>query len=117
MDTFEARLSVSKVIWFSNNQNVESILLNGSKKLDLQALVLQDFPICLKYRISLNDRWIPGDIILMPEIILSGSLLILTTKLTMMLLFRQLVAIGARIPSIPSKAALHRRVVTKKSRL
>lgn len=54
MDTFAARLSDSKII--------KSIPLNGSKKLDLQALVLQDFPICLKYRISLNDRWIPGDI-------------------------------------------------------
>ena len=44
------------------NQNVESILLNGSKKLDLQALALEAFQICLKYRISLDARWIPRDL-------------------------------------------------------
>lgn len=44
------------------NQNVESILLNGSKKSDLQELALQAFHICLEYCISLDVKWIPRDL-------------------------------------------------------
>ena len=35
LESLAGRLSDSKVIWYSDNQNVESILHNGSKKLDL----------------------------------------------------------------------------------
>ena len=62
LESFAGRLSDSEVIWYSDNQNVESILRNGSKKLDLQALALQAFQIFLKYRISLDARWIPKDL-------------------------------------------------------
>ncbi|XP_068738599.1 uncharacterized protein [Montipora capricornis] len=62
LEAFAGRLSNTRVIWYSDNQNVESILLNGSRKLDLQALALEAFQICLKYRISLDARWIPRDL-------------------------------------------------------
>ena len=50
LEAFADLLSNARVIWYSDNQNVESILLNGSRKLDLQALALEAFKICLKYR-------------------------------------------------------------------
>jgi len=56
------RLSDSKVVWYCDNQNVESILLNSSKKSDFQELALQAFHICLEYRKSLDVNWIPRDI-------------------------------------------------------
>ena len=62
LEAFADLLSNARVIWYSDNQNVDSILLNGSRKLDLQVLALEAFQICLKYRISLDARWIPGDL-------------------------------------------------------
>lgn len=62
LEAFASRLTDSKVIWYSDNQNVESILLNGSKKSDLQELALQAFHICIEYRISLDVKWIPRDL-------------------------------------------------------
>ena len=62
LEAFADLLSNTRVIWYTDNQNVESILLNGSRKLDLQALALEAFQICLKYRISLDARWIPMDL-------------------------------------------------------
>lgn len=62
LEAFARRLSNARVIWYSDNQNVESILLNGSRKLDLQALALDAFQICRKYRISLDARWIPRNL-------------------------------------------------------
>ena len=62
LEAFAGRFSNARVIWYSDNQNVESILLNGSRKLDLQALALEAFQICLKHRISLDARWIPRDL-------------------------------------------------------
>lgn len=62
LEAFAGRLSKVMVIWYSDNQNVESILLDGSRKLDLQALALGAFQICLKYRNSLDARWIPKDL-------------------------------------------------------
>ena len=47
------------VLWYSDNQNVESILLNGSKKSDVLELALQAFHICLEYHISLDVKWDP----------------------------------------------------------
>ena len=69
LESFADRLSDTKVIWYSDNQNVESVLLNGSKKLDLQALALQAFQICLEYHISLDARWIPRDLNVKADII------------------------------------------------
>ena len=62
LEAFASRLSDSKVIWYSDNQNVESILLIGSKKSDLQELALQAFHISLEYRISLDIKWIQRDL-------------------------------------------------------
>ena len=62
LETFASHLSGSKVVWYSDNQNVASILLNGSRKADLQLLALQAFHICLQFRISLDPHWIPRDL-------------------------------------------------------
>ena len=62
LEAFASRLSGSKVVWYSDNQNVASILLNGSRKPDLQLLALQAFHICLQFRISLDPKWIPRDL-------------------------------------------------------
>ena len=62
LEAFASRLSGSKVVWYSDNQNVASILLNGSRKTDLQLLALQAFHICLQFRISLDPKWIPRDL-------------------------------------------------------
>ena len=58
----ESHLSCFEVAWYSDNQNVVSILLNGSRKVDLQLLALQAFHICLQFHISLVPEWIPRDL-------------------------------------------------------
>ena len=62
LEAFASHLSGYKVVWFSDNQNVASILLNSSRKADLQLLALQAFRICLPFRISLDPKWIPRDL-------------------------------------------------------
>ena len=62
LEAFASRLSDSKVFWYSDNQNVESILRNGSRKCDLQELALVFFKICLLHCISLEVKWIPRDL-------------------------------------------------------
>ena len=62
LEAFADRLSESKVVWFTDNQNVASILLNGSRKTHLQELTLQAFHICLRNRIFLDPKWIPRDV-------------------------------------------------------
>ena len=62
LKAFASRLSGSKVIWYSDNQNVAYILLNGSRKADLQLLALQAFHICLQFGISMDPKWIPRDL-------------------------------------------------------
>ena len=62
LEAFASRLSGSKVVWYSDNQNVTSILLNGSRKADLQLLALRAFQICLQFRIFLDPKWIPRDL-------------------------------------------------------
>ena len=52
---FADLLSNARIIFYSDNQNVDFILLNGSRKLD----PVEAFQTCLKYRISLDTRWIP----------------------------------------------------------
>ena len=57
LEAFAGRLSNARVIWYSDNQNVESALLNGSRKLDLQVLASKPFRFALtEYRISLDAR-------------------------------------------------------------
>ena len=55
-------LSNSKVFWHSDNQNVESILRDGSRKCDLQDLALVVFQICSHHCISFEVKWIPRDL-------------------------------------------------------
>ena len=62
LEAFASRLSNSKVFWYSDNQNIESILHNGSRKCDLWELALVVFQICLLHRISLEVKWIPRDL-------------------------------------------------------
>ena len=51
---FASHLSGFKVIWYTDSQNVESIILGGSRKADLHQLALRAFKVCLKFRISLR---------------------------------------------------------------
>ena len=51
LEAFASHLSGAKVVWYSDNQNV-----------DLQLLALQAFHICLQFGISLDPKWIPRDL-------------------------------------------------------
>ena len=62
LEAFASHLTGYKVVWYSDNQNVASILLNGSRKADLQSLALQAFRICLQLRISVDPKWISRDL-------------------------------------------------------
>ena len=62
LEAFASHFSGVKVIWYSDNQNVESILQNGSRKADLHQLALLAFQICLKFHISLEVKWIPREL-------------------------------------------------------
>ena len=59
---FASPLSNSKVFWYSDNQNVESILRDGSRKCDLKDLALVVFQICSHHCISFEVKWIPRDL-------------------------------------------------------
>ena len=59
---FASPSSNSKVFWYSDNQNVESILRDGSRKCDLKDLALFVFQICAHHCISLEVKWIPRDL-------------------------------------------------------
>ena len=59
---FASPLSNSKVFWYSDNQNVESILRDGSRKRDLQDLALVVFQICSHHCISFEVKWVPRDL-------------------------------------------------------
>ena len=62
LEAFHSHLAGSNVVCYSDNQNVSSILLNGSRKVDLQRLALQAFDTCLRHRITLDPKWIPRDL-------------------------------------------------------
>ena len=59
---FASPLSNSKVFWYPDNQNVESILRDGSGKRDLQDLALVVFQICSHHCISFEVKWVPRDL-------------------------------------------------------
>ena len=52
----------SKVFWYSDNHNVESILRDGSRKPDLRDLALVVFQICSHHCISFEVKWVPRDL-------------------------------------------------------
>ena len=47
LEAFAGCLSNARVIWYSDNQNVESALLNGSRKLDLRVLAFKHYRFAL----------------------------------------------------------------------
>ena len=57
-----AKLMNFRVRWFTDNQNVARILLVGSKKPLLQAIVLKVFSLSVQYQIRLEPEWIPRDL-------------------------------------------------------
>ena len=59
LEDFACHFSGVKVIWYSDNQNIESIFQNGGRKADLHQLALLAFQICLKFHILLEVKWIP----------------------------------------------------------
>ncbi|CAC5359726.1 unnamed protein product [Mytilus coruscus] len=52
-------ISGKKVKWFTDNQNVVSIVSKGSTKTVLQNLALDIFSACLKYNVNIDIVWIP----------------------------------------------------------
>ena len=62
MEAFASHFSGVKVIWYSDNQNVESILQNGSREADMHQLALLVIQICLEFHISLEVKWIPWEL-------------------------------------------------------
>ncbi|VDI66658.1 Hypothetical predicted protein [Mytilus galloprovincialis] len=52
-------ISGKKVKWFTDNQNVVSIVSKGSTKTILQNLALDIFSACLKYNVNIDIVWIP----------------------------------------------------------
>ena len=52
-------LANKKVKWFTDNQNVVSIVSKGSTKTVLQNIALNIFGACLKYNVDIDMIWIP----------------------------------------------------------
>ena len=48
--------------WFTDNQNVVSIVNGGSRVVELQSLALEIFASCATNSISLEMKWIPRDL-------------------------------------------------------
>ena len=48
--------------WFTDNQNVVSIVSGGSRVKELQSLALEIFELCVTNCISLEMKWIPRDL-------------------------------------------------------
>lgn len=62
LEAFASHFSDFKVIWYTDNQNVEAIILSGSRKADLNLLALLVLQICLKFRILLEVKWTHRDL-------------------------------------------------------
>lgn len=52
-------LSNQKVKWFSDNAGVTTIVQKGSMKLELQAIAIDIFKLCMSQSVSLEIEWIP----------------------------------------------------------
>ncbi|XP_046567698.1 uncharacterized protein LOC124276085 [Haliotis rubra] len=48
-----------KVKWFTDNQNIVSIVDKGSMKSHLQSIAVDIFDVCLKHNIDLSIQWLP----------------------------------------------------------
>ena len=52
-------LAGSRIKWFTDNQNVVSIVSKGSTKSILQTIALDIFKICLQHSINIDMVWVP----------------------------------------------------------
>ena len=59
LEAFAGRLSNARVIWYSNNQNVESAMSQRQQEIGYAGVNFQALQICPKYHISLDAGWIP----------------------------------------------------------
>lgn len=53
------RLTGRKILWYSDNQNVISIILNGSMKMKLQYKAKEIFRMCVKNNFAVIPAWVP----------------------------------------------------------
>ena len=58
LQSLAAQLQAERVRWFTDNQNVVRIVLNGSKNPLLQKLALQIFHMCVAHSITIEPEWI-----------------------------------------------------------
>ncbi len=56
---FELYLKNRTIAWFTDNQNVVSVVSKGSRRSELQDLALQLFAICVRSHINLDIKWVP----------------------------------------------------------
>ena len=61
IQAFTTDLSNRTIAWFTDNQNVPSIINKGSRVPELQTLALKLFQICLQHLISLEVKWLPRE--------------------------------------------------------
>lgn len=59
LSAFAPDLHGKKVVWFTDNTSVVSIVQNGSKVSELQSLALSTFNVCARSGICLEIKWIP----------------------------------------------------------
>ena len=58
---FIEELKFRTVSWFTDNQNVVSIVNKGSNVPDLNSIALEIFQKCMLNRITIDVNWIPRD--------------------------------------------------------
>ncbi|XP_053379933.1 uncharacterized protein LOC123555791 isoform X1 [Mercenaria mercenaria] len=61
MRTFASTLKNSHVTVYSDNKNVKSVLLNGSRKANIQSISIDFNNICQRENIKVNQEWIPRE--------------------------------------------------------
>ena len=61
IDAFGDNLKSHTIAWFTDNQNVVSIVNKGSKVAELQAVSLRIFEKCMSNGINIDLSWIPRD--------------------------------------------------------
>ena len=61
LESFKNMLSNERIRWFTDNQNVERIVLHGSKKPELQSEALGIFSMCVQNKIRIEPSWIPRE--------------------------------------------------------
>ena len=58
LQSFSAALSHRKVDWLSDNQNTCRIVSVGTSKLELQALAIEIFEVCMSFDITMEIKWL-----------------------------------------------------------